>query len=252
VEPLEQALLNCRLVVTAPAPVVAIGAISGSATEFTITFFVADYADAAQTQNELLDHIYRHLTAAGINLAAAPNMTLPPPDARTRPERLIDLTEIFAPLPVAERKAIATSLKPRSYNQGDALLTPGAALGSLCIVASGVASYLRDNGEYEDELMRLGPGDQYGEIALFTGGPSLLRITALTPVLVYELAAEELSGILETHPETSQALDRRRARRQAALSPAEPAKADEALPPYRLRSRLSDWLHRRYDAAASE
>ncbi len=251
-EVLEQAFVNCSSIIATPAPSVALTAINGSAIEFGVTFFVADYASAGDTQNELLGYIYRHLAAAGIGLAAPPNTALPPMEQRSQPQRAIDLTGVFASLPTTEREAVAATLKPCSYKKGDTLLAPGVALRSLCIIANGVVSYLRDNGEYEEELMRLGPGDHYGEIALLTGVASIGRITALTPVVIYELTGEELSGILEAYPETSQALDRHRARRQAAITPPEPTATDEALPSHRLRSRFSEWLHRRYAPTASE
>src|SRR5262249_32494424 len=158
-----------------------------------------------------------------------------------RPQRVIDLTGVFASLPATEREQVAASLKPRSYKEGDELFAPGTALQSLCIIANGVASGRRDNGEYEEELQRLGPGDHYGEIALLTGAASNARIIALTPVLIYELAGEKLRGILEAYPETSQALDRRRASRQAVITPPEPTTIDDAVP-LPLRSRFSGWL----------
>jgi small-conductance mechanosensitive channel len=251
VEALEQALVNCSAIIAAPAPSVALTAINGSAIEFGVTFFVADHSTAGDTQNELLGHIYRHLAAAGIALAPAPNMIPPPEEQRTRPQRIIDLTGIFASLPATEREAVAARLKPRLYKEGDELFAPGTSLRSFCIIASGVASGRRDNGEYEEEAVRLGPGDHYGEIALLTGAVSNARIISLTPVLIYELAGEELRSVLGAYPETSQALDRHRESRQAVITP-EPAAVDEAPPPHPLRSRLSDWLHRRYSSAASE
>jgi len=251
VDVLEQALVNCSAIIATPAPSVALTAINGSAMEFGVTFFVADHSTAGDTQNELLGHIYRHLAAAGIDLAPAPNMASPPEEQRTRPQRVVDLTGIFGSLPVVEREAVAASLKPHSYKEGDELLAPGAVQRSFCFIGSGVASGRRDNGEYEEELQRLGPGDHYGDIALLTGAANIVRITALTPVLIYELAGEKLRGILEAYPETSQALDRCRARRQAVITP-EPTAIDEATPPHPLRSRFSGWLHRRYAPAASE
>jgi small-conductance mechanosensitive channel len=250
-EVLEQALVNCSAIIATPAPSVALTAINGSALEFSVTFFVADHAAAGDTQNELLGHIYRHLAATGIALAPAPNMASSPEEQRTRPQRVIDLTGIFASLPVTDREGVAANLKPRCYKEGDELFAPGTALRSFCIIASGVASGRRDNGEYEEELERLGPGDHYGEIALLTGAASNARIVALTPVLIYELAGEELHRILEAYPETSQALDRHRARRQAVITPPEPTTIDDAIP-LPLRSRFSGWLHRRYAPAASE
>jgi small-conductance mechanosensitive channel/CRP-like cAMP-binding protein len=246
-EVLEHALINCTSIVATPGPSVVLNSISGSAIEFGVTFFVSDFATASDAQNELLDNIYRHLVAAGIGLATAP-----PTDVRIRRERVIDLTNVFASLPAGERVAVAAKLQRRSYKEGDTLLMPGAMPKSLSLIAGGVVSYLRDNGECEEELTRLGPGNHYGEIALLTGSPSLVRVTALTPVLVYELPAEELTGILKAYPETAQTLYRRLARRQAVISPRALSKTDETMLPHRLRSRVYEWLHRRYAAVAHE
>jgi small-conductance mechanosensitive channel/CRP-like cAMP-binding protein len=251
VEVLQQAILNCLTIGATPAPSVTINAISGSATEFNVTFFVANFAGATQAQNELLDLVYRHLAAAGINLAAGANAATPPPDTRTRPERVLDLMEILASVPAPERRAIATKLKSRAYEPDDTVLSPGATLHSLYIVASGVLSGRRENGEFEEEVIRFGPGDHFGEIGVLSGSATAAHISALTPAIVYELAKEELTRILDTYLEVSQALNRSLARRQATINP--PAAADtNDLIPQRLRSRLSSWLQRRYDAAISQ
>jgi small-conductance mechanosensitive channel/CRP-like cAMP-binding protein len=248
IEILHEAIINCLAIVTTPAPSVTVDAISGSATEFGITFFAADFAAAGKAKHELLDLIYRHLTAAGIKLAAAANATLPPPDARTRPERVLDLVDIFASLPAAERNAVAAKLKPRAYEADDAVLRPGTTLHSLYIVGSGVLSGRRDNGEFEEELIRFGPGDHFGEIGTMSGGATAAHIAVLAPAIVYELAKEELTRLLDTYPEVSHALNRSLARRQETISPPVAAANDDVVP-QRLRSRLANWLQRRYDTA---
>jgi CRP-like cAMP-binding protein len=198
-----------------------------------------------------LDLVYRHLAAAGINLAAGANAATPPPDTRTRPERVLDLMEILASVPAPERRAIAAKLKSRAYEPDDTVLSPGTALHSLYIVASGVLSGRRDNGEFEEEVIRLGPGDHFGEIGVLSGSATAAHISALTPAIVYELAKEELTRILDTYLKVSQALNRSLTRRQATINP--PAAADtNDLIPQRLHSRLSSWLQRRYDAAISQ
>jgi small-conductance mechanosensitive channel/CRP-like cAMP-binding protein len=251
-EILQEAISNCRTIVTAPAPSVAINAISASATEFAITFFAPDFSATTKAQNELLDVVYRHLTAAGVNLAAGPNAVPPPRDTRTRSERVLGLTEIFVSVPVTERAAIATQLKSRGYDRDETLLAPGTKSQSLNIIGSGVVSARRDNGEFEEELVRLGPGEHFGEISLLNGTATSVHLVALTPVVVYELAKEELGRILESHPDVSQALNHTLARRQETISPSNEPNADDAMPRQRLRSRFSSWLHRRYDAAISQ
>jgi small-conductance mechanosensitive channel len=248
---LQQAILNCVTIVTAPAPSITINAISACATEFGITFFAADFASAGKAQDQLLDLIYRHLAAAGIHLAAGPHAVTPPPDTRTRPERVLDVVDIFAALPAPERSAVAAKLKSRAYETDDTVLTPGTALPSLYIVAGGVLSGRRDNGEFEEEVIRFGPGDHFGEIGVLSGTATAAHIAALTPAIVYELAKEELTRILETYPEVSHAFKRSQTRRQGIISPPVTADADDVVS-HRLRSRFSNWLQRRYAAAMSQ
>ena len=83
---------------------------------------------------------------------------------KTGPERLLGLVAIFASLTTEERKSIAAKLKQKSYDPGETLVEPGTVLHSLYIVGSGVLSFTREESEGEIELMRLGPGDHFGEI----------------------------------------------------------------------------------------
>jgi hypothetical protein len=83
------------------------------------------------------------------------------------------------------------------------LLQPGTVLQSLFLVGSGVLSISRHEDESEIELLRLGPGDHFGEIALLMGTPSVATITALTPVTVFELPKVDLAPILEVRPQVA-------------------------------------------------
>ncbi len=73
-------------------------------------------------------------------------------------------------------------------------------LNALFLIGRGVLSATCDAIEGEIELERFGPGDHYGEIGMLTGSPSIAKIAALTPVVVYELAKNDLTPILETSP----------------------------------------------------
>jgi len=55
VEMLQRATLNCRYMVTTPAPIVAVTAIRRTCTEYEVTLFVADLADSTRALNELFD-----------------------------------------------------------------------------------------------------------------------------------------------------------------------------------------------------
>jgi len=225
-EILEHAIRNSRLVLATPAP--------------TIT---------VKAQNELFDFIYRHLTAAEIDLAA-PNG--PAPDQSLRKgrggvERLLELVPIFTCFTTEERAALAAKLTPQSSDQGDTVSEPGVVPQSLYIVGSGVLSVTCETIEGDIEAYRLGPGDYFGEIGLLSGKPRPARITALTPATVYELAKADLTPILEARPQIAQEMGRVLAQRLAAGRLIAGDELDETIPKHRLKEWFAERLHRLRD-----
>ena len=71
---------------------------------------------------------------------------------------------------------------------------------SLYIVGGGVLEATLRNGEGEDDQLRFGPGDYFGEMGLLAGTPASATIAALTPSIVYELTKADLRPILEARP----------------------------------------------------
>ncbi len=254
-EILKNAMMNCRLIVAAPSPTVIIKSITGSSTEFEVTFFVEELASSTNAQNQLFDLIFRHLVVAGVDLASPQNQPDPgrlvESSRKSEPaaERVLRLVSIFATLTADERKSIAAKLKPASYDRGDTVLEPGQLVKSLFIVGAGVLSATRDDGEGEIELGRLGPADHYGEIMMLTGSPNPTKITALMPALVYQLAKEDLAPILEARPEVANELSCALAQHQAALRLTTSSEVAETVPTNRLTAWFSERLHRLYDVA---
>jgi small-conductance mechanosensitive channel len=250
-EVIERALLNCRLILPAPAPVIATKTINGVYAEFEITFFTATLASSRQAQNEWLDLVYRHLAAAAIDLASPASASTvvlgAARPAQTQAERVVDWMEMFAPLTPAERGAIASKLQRKTYHKGERLLEPGMLPQSLFVVGAGVLSFLRQNGGVDVEVLRLGPGDHFGEIGVLTDQPSTATIVALTPVTLYELAKVDLGRIVEARPEVAHELAGAMARRQAAGLTVGPAELDDGVPPHRLTSWFTTRLQRLYD-----
>ena len=241
-EILEYAIRNSRLIVAAPAPTITVKAINATYTEFEIAFFVEELASTVKAQNELFDFIYRHLAAADIDLAVPENGR----KSRTGVERLLELVDIFATFTPEERADVAAKLKQRSYDEGETLFEPGIVLQSLFIIGSGVVSFTQEGIEGDMELLRLGPGDHFGEIGMLTGAAATARISALIPTTVYELAKADLTPILEARPQVAQELCRALARRQAAGQLSASPELDESVPKHRLTAWFSDRIHRLY------
>ena len=254
-EILEHAIRNCRLIVATPAPTITVKAINATYIEFEIAFFVEELASTVKAQNELFDFIYRHLAAADIDLASPQNGPIADGDVRksgTGIDRLLELVAIFATFTPEERSVIAAKLKEKSYDEGEILVAPGAVLQSLFIVGNGVLSFTREEIEGDIELLRLGPGDHFGEIGMLTGAGAIAKLSALIPTTVYELAKADLTPILEARPQVAQELCRALARRQAVAGLDASPELDEILPKHRLTSWFSERLHRLYDVVNIE
>jgi CRP-like cAMP-binding protein len=131
------------------------------------------------------------------------------------------------------------------------LVELGATLHSLFIVGTGVLSFTREESVGEIELMRIGPGDHFGEIGMLTGAASTAKITALISATVYELAKDDLSPVLKARPEVSEGLCRALAQRQAAGQLVASTELAEEVPANRLTTWFSERLHRLYDIAST-
>jgi small-conductance mechanosensitive channel len=257
-ELLARALLNCQLIVATPAPTITVKAINATYTECEITFFVAELAAVPRAQNQVFDLIVRHLAGAGIALARAPNHSQwagadqAAQRGQTGPECVLELVAIFASLTRDERQAIVAKLTQASYEQGETLVEPGTVRHSLCIVGSGVLSFTREASDGESELLRLGPGDHFGELGMLTGAPATAKISALLPATIYELAKEDLSPILEARPAVAHELCQALARRQRAGQLVDATELAETVPAHRLTAWFFERLHRLYDLANAE
>jgi small-conductance mechanosensitive channel/CRP-like cAMP-binding protein len=250
---LRDALWNSRRILAFPQPSIVVQSMNTAFVDYELMFFVKDLNSVAETQNELFDLIHRHLASADIQLAPLQG---PPSSARAEDaprmlksgaERVLEQVSIFASLTPEERVALSAKLKPQRHHRGDTLLQPGTVLQSLFLIGSGVLSVSRHEGKSEIELLRLGPGDHFGEIALLTGTPAAATITALTPATVYELSKVDLAPILEARPQVAQELSHALAQRQAAGR----IIATDELGNTEATRHLSDWfserIHRLFD-----
>jgi small-conductance mechanosensitive channel len=258
---LELAVLNCRSILAIPRPTVRVVSIDAAQTGYELTFFIQHFGSATEAQNELFDLIFRHVTAAGAQLAAPEDGSYQSPQSpgdealkkeKTGPEIVLDLVPIFSTLMPSERAAIATKLKQTSYERGDTLVESGTVLQALFIVGSGVLSVtLRDNGG-ETEVLRFGPGDTFGEIGLLTGTSCGATVAALAPSTVYELAKTNLAPILEARPQIAHELSRALAQQQAAGRALTTAELDKSEAKRRLSAWFSERIHKLFELTSSD
>jgi small-conductance mechanosensitive channel len=255
---LELAILNSRSILAVPKPSIRVVSIDSAQTGYELTFFIEQLSSATEAQNELFDLIFRHATAASVQLAAPKNGSYQacyaeaPKAEKTGPQIVLDLVAIFASLMPNERAAVAAKLKQLSYEKGDTLVEPGNVLQSLFVVGSGVLSVTRRDNGSETELLRFGPGDTFGELGLLTGASSGASITALAPATVYELAKTDLAPILEARPQIAHELSRALAQQQAAGRALTAAELDKSEAKRRLSAWFSERIHKLFELTSSD
>ena len=117
---------------------------------------------------------------------------------------LLQRTSIFAPLPYASLRRLASSLGEHRAEQGDAIVRQGDEGDVVYVIAEGHASVTR-NG---DVLRDLGPDDVFGELALILDVPRTATVTATEPVVLRTLAREPFLAAVTGNQLSQEALRR--------------------------------------------
>jgi CRP/FNR family transcriptional regulator, cyclic AMP receptor protein len=109
------------------------------------------------------------------------------------PEELIQQVPLFSTLDKREVQGLASSMKERTFNEGDTIATEGK---------SGIGFFIIDEGEAVvsvggEERATLGHGDYFGEIALIDDGARTATITAKSPLKCYGITSWEFRPLVE-------------------------------------------------------
>jgi len=109
------------------------------------------------------------------------------------PEELIRQVPLFSTLDKSEIQGVASSMKERTFNEGDTVATEGQ---------SGIGFFIIDEGEAGvsvggQERATLGHGDYFGEVALIDDGARTATITAKSPLKCYGITSWEFRPLVE-------------------------------------------------------
>jgi CRP/FNR family transcriptional regulator, cyclic AMP receptor protein len=109
------------------------------------------------------------------------------------PEELIRQVPLFSTLDKKEVQGLASSMKERTFNEGDTIAREGQSGIGFFIIGEGQAA-VSVGGE---ERATLGHGDYFGEIALIDDGARTATITAKTPLKCYGITSWEFRPLVE-------------------------------------------------------
>jgi CRP-like cAMP-binding protein len=218
VEVMRTVLESSNVIVKEPSPNVVLVGIDASAINVELQFRVTSPARRSDARNEIIDLVYRHCKANGLQLAMPPESMVVMTDNPRHDEHpatptalgLIEAQPIFSILSRDERIALATSATRRSFAAGTEIIREGETLASLMIVRAGIVAMKKDG----EEIARLAPGDLFGEQSALAGKEESQALRAVTRVTVYQIDKDSLAPLLRERPELAEDLTANLARRQ--------------------------------------
>jgi rhodanese-related sulfurtransferase len=114
--------------------------------------------------------------------------------------------DIFAEIPEEGLAAIVRVVEARVVPAGAMVFREGDPGDSFCIIDSGRVRVFRKDAEgVEVELTLLGPGDSFGEMALFTGEPRSASVEATEETRLSVLPKGPFDELLKKHPDIAAA-----------------------------------------------
>jgi CRP-like cAMP-binding protein len=119
-------------------------------------------------------------------------------------ELLATRVPVFSTLVEGDLERIAQLAVPRSFEPGEVVFREGDASDTCYIVRSGRARAVREHaGGRTITLATFGPGDIFGELAMFEDERRSATVQALEPTSVVAILGPDMRRLMAEHPEIS-------------------------------------------------
>jgi CRP/FNR family transcriptional regulator len=114
---------------------------------------------------------------------------------------LLGRVPVFATLERADLERIAQFAVPREFEPGQAVFREGDASDTCYIVRSGQARAIRTHGDGRTiTLATFGPGDIFGELAMFEDERRSATVEAVEPTSVVAVLGPDMRRLMSEHP----------------------------------------------------
>jgi len=124
---------------------------------------------------------------------------------RLRP--LLESIPLLSGLPAEARERLCQAAVMRRFKRGVVVVERGGPADALYAVASGRLKVVSPRHEGQDTtLFILGPGDVFGEVAMFQADGRTARVTSLEETLLMVIERATFERLLALYPELSQRL----------------------------------------------
>jgi CRP/FNR family transcriptional regulator len=130
--------------------------------------------------------------------------------AATRSTEVVELlgrVPVFSTLEQSDLERIAELAVPRQFEPGQAVFREGDQSDTCYIVREGHARAIRSHGDGRTiTLATFGPGDIFGELAMFEDEKRSATVEAIDPTSVVAVLGPDMRRLMTEHPEISKRL----------------------------------------------
>jgi CRP-like cAMP-binding protein len=110
-------------------------------------------------------------------------------------------TQYFSGLSPAALDSIAKLAFEKKVDRGDIFLLEGESDEVLYLLVSGVVKAFKTSADGKEQIISIArPGDSINDVAVFDGGPNVVAVQALSPVILYGLRKNNVEVILRDYP----------------------------------------------------
>jgi CRP/FNR family cyclic AMP-dependent transcriptional regulator len=117
-------------------------------------------------------------------------------------EGLLAKSEIFSGMGQEDIALLARASVPRTYAAGQVIIREGEIAVAMFVIGSGRVEVVKGVGHDDSVILAtLGPGDFFGEMALFEGFPRSATVRAVEPTECLALSQWDFLAELRTNPD---------------------------------------------------
>jgi small-conductance mechanosensitive channel/CRP-like cAMP-binding protein len=193
-----------------PAPSVYLASYGDSAVNFTIKFFIEDFARSDPIQSGVMDRLWYAFRREGISIPY-PIRDVRHRDAQADEQaqraagqnavrQLLAGVELFQSLSPEEMERLARAAKLHLYAKGENLCRQGEPGDSFYIIREGRVAVTMTGADGQlVTAAHLTRGAFFGEMSLLTGEPRSGTVTAETDVEVLRVSKPDFAGLLQAN-----------------------------------------------------
>lgn len=200
-----EALKQCPLVLSTPAPSVLLHDFGGSALMFRIWFWVEDYSFELEARDQVRTSIWYAFRRKNIEIPWPIQIEYSREELPLRQEGDVVAAaswlggiDLFSTLPDDSRLALSRTAQEHIFAAGEAIVRQDDAGDSMYVILSGRARVvLEPSGK---EVAVIDNGGFFGEMSMLTGDPRTATVRAIGDVRALEIPAEQFRAVALARP----------------------------------------------------